>query len=65
MGNKNFSRRKFINTIGLSAFAAGTLAVPSISFAGTAMEGDRNINHIGPIEGYTPQIGTLVSCSNG
>ena len=61
MGNKNFSRRKFINTIGLSAFAAGTLAVPSISFAGTAMEGDRNINHIGPIEGYTPQIGTLVS----
>lgn len=61
MGNKNFSRRKFINTMGLSAFAAGTLAVPSISFAGTAIEGDRNINHIGPIEGYTPQIGTLVS----
>jgi len=22
---------------------------------------DRNINHIGPMEGYTPQIGTLVS----
>ena len=61
MSNKNFSRRKFINTVGLSAFAAGTLAFPAIIFAGTLDEGDRNINRIGPIEGYTPQIGTLIS----
>ena len=61
MENTNFSRRKFINTVGLSAFAAGTLAIPAISFAGTIDEGDRNINRIGPIEGYTPQICTLIS----
>ncbi len=61
MSNKSFSRRKFINTVGLSAFAAGTLALPAISFAGNLDEGDRNINRIGPIEGYTPQIGTLIS----
>ena len=61
MSNKNFSRRKFINTVGQSAFAAGTLSLPAISFAGTLDEGDRNINRIGPIEGYPPQIGTLIS----
>jgi len=61
MGNKNFSRRKFINTVGLSAFAAGTLALPSFSYARPVVEGDKNINHIGPMEGYTPQIGTLIS----
>ncbi|MEI9912803.1 MAG: hypothetical protein WDO71_26045 [Bacteroidota bacterium] len=61
MENKKFSRRKFINTVGLSAFAAGTLALPAFSYASPAVGGDRNINHIGPIEGYTPQVGTLVS----
>lgn len=61
MENNNFSRRKFLNTVGLSAFAAGALALPAFSYARPAGEGDRNINHIGPIEGYTPQIGTLVS----
>jgi uncharacterized damage-inducible protein DinB len=61
MENKNFSRRKFINTVGLSAFAAGTLALPAFSYARPVVEADRNINHIGPMEGYTPQIGTLVS----
>ncbi len=61
MENKNFSRRKFINTVGLSAFTAGTLALPAFSYAHPVADVDRNINHIGPIEGYSPQIGTLVS----
>lgn len=61
MENKNCSRRKFINTVGLSAFAAGTLALPTWSYAHEAMPEERNINYIGPMKGYTPQIGTLIS----
>jgi uncharacterized damage-inducible protein DinB len=61
MENKNYSRRKFINTVGLSAISAGALTLPAFGYARPVNEVERNINHIGPIEGYTPQIGTLVS----
>jgi uncharacterized damage-inducible protein DinB len=61
MENKQLSRRRFINTVGLSAFAMGTMALPAVSYSRKHGEADRNINHIGPMEGYTPQIGTLVS----
>ena len=60
MENKSFSRRKFINIVGLSALATGSL-IPVNSYGRPGVPGDRNINHIGPMEGYTPQIGTLVS----
>ena len=60
MENKNFNRRKFINVFGLSALTAGTLLSPATSHAGT-ITADDNINHIGPKDGFTPQIGTLIS----
>lgn len=61
MKNNNFSRRKFINLCGVSAFSASTLMLPSYGKANLLYHADDNINHIGPIEGFTPQIGTLIS----
>lgn len=51
------NRRKFLQTIGVSSLAVSSLAKPAFS----APVLPPNINHIGPIEGFTPQIGTLVT----
>ena len=61
MKTGNVSRRKFIGAVGISTFAAGNLILPRYANASPALMEDRNINHIGPMEGFTPQIGTLVS----
>lgn len=60
MNTKNFSRRKFISMAGISA-AAGGLFIPARIQARPIRFEEGNINHIGPREGYTPQIGTLIS----
>lgn len=60
MGNKNFNRRQFLQIGGITALTAGAFVNPITSYAMPAIE-DRNINHIGPMQGYTPQIGSLVS----
>src|SRR6187402_3058937 len=60
MRNDNLDRRKFMGMVGLSAFA-GSLLLPGQSIANPAKLSDANINHIGPMTGYTPQIGTLIS----
>lgn len=60
MKNENLDRRKFMGMVGISAFA-GSLILPGQSIAGSVKSADGNINHIGPVEGYTPQIGTLIS----
>src|SRR5512134_896046 len=60
MGEENLDRRKFMRMVGLSA-AAGSLSLPGHSIANPAKTADGNINHIGPVPGYTPQIGTLIS----
>lgn len=60
MKNKNLDRRKFVGMVGLSTCAGG-LFLPSQSFASPARISEENINHIGPLKGYTPQIGTLIS----
>lgn len=60
MSNENLDRRKFMGVVGLSAFA-GALLLPGQSNANPAATADENINHIGPVLGYTPQIGTLIS----
>ena len=60
MKNKNLNRRKFMGMVGLSAFA-GSLLLPGQSCASPAKAAAGNINHIGPVEGYSPQIGTLIS----
>ena len=61
METPNFSRRKFINTIGISTFAATNLILPRYGNAQVFSLDDENINHIGPKAGYSPQIGSLIS----
>lgn len=60
------SRRRFLKgTTVLAAGAAGLTFFPLTSFAASEDEDilseDKDINIIGPKEGYSPQIGTLVS----
>ncbi len=53
------NRRNFINGLGIASTA---LVLPTTRLK--AQRGpilDGNINHIGPKEGFTPQIGTLIS----
>jgi Protein of unknown function (DUF664) len=55
------NRRHFINALGMSTFAASSLVLPRYGNAKPTQFMDNNINHIGPMEGYTPQIGALIS----
>jgi len=55
--NPGIPRRKFF---GLAALSGTGLVVPQLGFA-AGPRVDDNVNHIGPKEGYSPQIGTLVS----
>lgn len=53
-------RRKFLQQTALAIAGASSLsALPMLGYASPYI--DDNINLIGPIEGYTPQIGILVS----
>ncbi|CCH52308.1 hypothetical protein BN8_01298 [Fibrisoma limi BUZ 3] len=60
MKRNNYSRRDFAFTLGMGSLAAGTCLLPQTGLAGSAAD-TANINHIGPKEGFTPQIGTLMS----
>ena len=61
--NQQSNRRSFIRTT-LSAAAMGGLGIiPSISLANDKFA-DSSFYVIGPMEGYSPQIGTLVSMLN-
>lgn len=64
MTPKPVTRRAFAQTLGLCGLGVGTLALPHPAFAHPTPEpaaDPGNINHIGPVAGFTPQIGTLVS----
>jgi hypothetical protein len=57
-------RRNFIKKSSLAALGAGGLiSLPQAAIAAPATSED-NINIIGPKEGFSPQIGTLVSMMN-
>lgn len=56
----NSSRRSFIQHTGLASAAAGTLILPRFGNTKPKTVGD-HINLIGPKQGFTPQIGTLIS----
>lgn len=61
MKNEKFNRRNFLGTsLGMTTIGVGALVLPRNGYANMLPE-DRNINLIGPIEGYTPQIGTLIT----
>ena len=60
----NYSRRNFIKSTAAIATGISGLAVfPQITFAHEAY-GDEGLHIIGPREGFSPQIGTLVSMMN-
>jgi uncharacterized damage-inducible protein DinB len=60
MKHQNFNRRKFLHHSTLTALGAGAFSLmPLYHFA--QPPADPNINIIGPREGYSPQIGILVS----
>ena len=64
--NKNLNRRNFLNTSAqLTLSTAGLLLLPQTK--GHSATSDMTLNNrniIGPIKGFTPQIGTLVSMMN-
>jgi hypothetical protein len=63
MKNKNYpQRRTFLKS---AMVATGMMAIPSaFSWSEQILPGNENINLIGPLEGYAPQVGTLVSMMN-
>lgn len=64
MNQQNFNRRKFIQTSFLAtAGTAGLIGLPSFVYPRPFADDD-NINIIGPVAGYSPQIGILVSMMN-
>ncbi|MBT8204821.1 MAG: DinB family protein [Eudoraea sp.] len=62
--NKSVDRRKFIKKSSMLALGSGALlTVPLNGYACTTSAQD-DINIIGPKDGFSPQIGTLVSMMN-
>lgn len=59
LGRRSFLRDTFKTTIGASSLSM----LPFATFAAPALPDD-NLHIIGPKQGYTPQIGTLVSMMN-
>ena len=60
MENKKYNRRDFAYQMGMFSLGAGSLVLPGNGLAMPTAEAG-NINHIGPKEGFTPLIGTLIS----
>jgi Protein of unknown function (DUF664) len=61
MAELHSNRRNFIKNIGLTALSTSTLILPRYGNANNLYTDSSNINHVGPQEGFTPQIGTLIS----
>ncbi len=61
MENTQFNRRNFINKLGISTLSMSSLVLPLQTNANIVNIDAKNINHIGPQDGYSPQIGTLIS----
>jgi Protein of unknown function (DUF664) len=61
MVNTQFNRRNFINKLGISTLGVSSLILPRYGNANIVNFDAKNINHIGPQDGFTPQIGTLIS----
>ena len=55
---KSVNRRSFVKTS--AGLVAGLSFIPSLSFAEEVQYADE-INIIGPLEGYSPQLGTFIS----
>ena len=62
--SRSVDRRQFIKKSSLLALGTGTLVAWSQSANGQPVSPMNDINIVGPKEGYSPQIGTLVSMMN-
>lgn len=61
MKTYKFDRRKFINSLTLATIGASGLVLPRYGNAKASLFDTKNLNIIGPLDGYSPQIGTLIS----
>jgi uncharacterized damage-inducible protein DinB len=59
---KLVGRRHFVKSS--AGIVAGLALLPQMSFANNFNTADTGINIIGPLEGYSPQLGTFVSMLN-
>jgi uncharacterized damage-inducible protein DinB len=59
----SINRRKFLQATALTAVGAGAMSLWPFTSPARQYSGDE-INIIGPVEGYSPQIGILVSMLN-
>lgn len=57
-------RRSFLKKSSLLTLGAGSLLTPSEMLAASPFSNPNEINIVGPKDGFTPQIGTLVSMLN-
>lgn len=65
MSNKDYlSRKNFIRTSAMAVAGMSASALIPLTSFGKANPDGNNINIIGPVEGYSPQIGILVSMMN-
>jgi uncharacterized damage-inducible protein DinB len=62
--DNSFDRRNFIKKSSLIALGTGSLMILPQSTSGSPSTSQDEINIIGPKEGFSPQIGTLVSMMN-
>lgn len=63
-GPKNLNRRKFIKQSSILAISTGGILISPHTALAYSDDVQRGINIIGPKEGFTPQIGTMVSMMN-
>ena len=61
MSYKPINRRSFIQKSSLTAIGTGSLLTLPLQSFSQPMTTENDINIVGPKDGYTPQIGTLVS----
>ena len=62
--DNSFDRRSFIKKSSLIALGTGSLMILPQTTSGSSSTSQDDINIIGPKEGFSPQIGTLVSMMN-
>ncbi|WP_338871446.1 DUF664 domain-containing protein [Spirosoma sp. SC4-14] len=60
MDAKKVNRREFACSLGIGIMGMGAMTMPHAGIA-NPVTSEENINHIGPLTGFTPQIGTLIS----
>jgi len=64
MKNNTFDRRDFLKKTSILALGTGSLLTLPLSVMAITQTMQMGINIVGPKEGFSPQVGTLVSMMN-